>query len=60
MVEVPVNSPGQIALQASSNLSITFALGPSFLGARLGFGIMNGSVYRNDVEGSVELAVTVG
>jgi len=57
-VEVPIDSPDQIALQASANLPVGFALGSSFFDVRLGFGIMDCSMHRDDVEGSVELAVT--
>lgn len=58
LIEVPVNSTGQIAFQASSDLAISFAFDASFFDVRLGFGIMDCSVHCDDVEGSVELAVT--
>jgi len=58
LVEVPVDSPGQIAFQASTYLAISFAFDASFFDVSLGFGVVDCSVHRDDVEGSVELAVT--
>lgn len=56
LIEVAVNSTGQIAFQESTNLSLSLAFGASFFDVSLGFGITDCSMHGD--EGSFKLAVT--
>lgn len=57
MVEVPVDSPGQIAFQAASNFAVGFALRTSFFDVGAGFEVMACAMHGDDLDGSVESAV---